>query len=271
MKIMVIDRDRGVADEIESLCKSAGNIGLTIEPIKNKAIESLKNNQYDAVFFDPAPQNDELRTFVIGARRGNPNYTPIVAMSHNLSLDEAQSNGTNDFIQKPFNSDVFIEKLENMHRLVTLNQQLSDESEDFPSRDGIISKSAFNQIFISCLDRADRYGEATYLMFSTIKNIEAIRANHGDETAALICENLKKYTMRIRRVSDIAGRSAQHQICLMLLRPTTPDEPKMAVSRFAESMAEYAELISTKEVRAVVTVSMMELPTGHVIFSKDFE
>ena len=271
MKIMVIDRDRTVVDEIESLCAMMDDVELVIEPIKNNAIENLKKEQYDAVFFDPAPQNDELRGFMIGVRRGNPYYTPIVVMSHNLSFDDAMSNGANDHISKPFDKNIFIQKLENMRRLTQFNTQLCDETEDFPSREGIISKSAFNQIFISCLDRADRYGEETYLTFATIKNIDEIRSKHGDDAAMSVCDNLKKYTMRIRRLSDIAGRTAQHQICLMLVRPANADEPKMAISRFSESMAEYAELIALKDVETVITVSMMRLPSGEIIFTKDFD
>ena len=51
-----------------------------------------------------------------------------------------------------------------------------------------------------------------------------------------------------------AGRTAQHEICLMLMRPANAEEPKMAIKRFADSMAEYAELISTSDVKAVIQV-----------------
>ena len=271
MKVMLIDRDRAVVEEVESICALRDDIDLVIEPIKNNAIESLKKESYDAVFFDPAPQNDELRSFMIGARRGNPSYTPIVVMSHSLNAADVMGGGANDFIQKPFVKEHFTQSLDNMSRLAAFYNQLADESEDFPSREGVISKSAFYQIFISCLDRADRYGEETYLTLATIKNIDDIRTSHGEDVATEICENLKKYTMRIRRLSDIAGRTAKHQLCLMLVRPANADEPKMAISRFSESMAEYAELISTKDAKAIINVSMMKLPSGEMIFSKDFE
>lgn len=271
MKIMLIDRDRETVEAIETICREIGDIELVIEPIKNNAIDTVRTEQYDAVFFDPAPQNDEMRAFLIGVRRGNPHYTPVVLMSHQLTLEEARKTGANDYLQKPFDTEAFRKKIENMKKLGDFHKQLHDESEDFPSKDGVISKSAFNQIFISCLDRADRYGEETYLTFATVKNIDEIRANHGDDAAKEICENLKKYTMRIRRLSDIAGRTAAHQICLMLVRPANADEPKMAISRFADSMAEYAELISTSEVKAVINVSMMALPSGEITYTKDFE
>lgn len=268
---MLIDRDRDVVEQVETICREIGGIDLTIEPIKNNAIDAIKAEKYDAVFFDPAPKNEEMRGLLIGSRRGNPHYTPVIIMSHQLSLDEARAVGANDYIQKPFDAEAFKSKLGNLKKLGEFNRQLMDESIDFPSKDGVISKSAFNQIFISCLDRADRYGEATYLSFATVKNIDSIRAEHGDDVANEICENLKKYTMRIRRLSDIAGRTAENQICLMLTRPANADEPKMAITRFAESMAEYAELISTTDAKAVINVEMMAIPSGQITYSKDFE
>jgi len=163
MKIMLIDRDRDVVEAVEGICREMDGVDLTIEPIKNNAIDAARADHYDAIFFDPAPKNEEMRALMIGVRRGNPNYTPVIVMSHQLSLDESRAAGANDYIQKQFDADGFKKKLENLKKLSGFNKQLADESIDFPSKDGVISKSAFNQIFISCLDRADRYGEETYL------------------------------------------------------------------------------------------------------------
>jgi hypothetical protein len=76
--------------------------------------------------------------------------------------------------------------------------------------------------------------------------------------------------MRIRRLSDIAGRTADEEICLMLTRPANADEPKMAIKRFAESIAEYVELIGVGDAKPVVTVTMMAVPSGEITFEKDF-
>lgn len=269
MKIMIIDRDRLAVEEIESYCNDISGVELVIEPIKNNALDNLRANQFDAVFFDPAPQND-LRPFVIGARRGIAHYNPIIVLSHQLDQQEVRSQGANDILPKPFDIGGFKKRLENMRNLNGLIRHLQDDSIDFPSKDGVISKSAFYQIFISCLDRADRYGEETYLTFASISNIDDIRAEHGDDVANEVCANLKKYTMRIRRLSDIAGHTAPDEICLMLSRPSNADEPKMAINRFVESMEEYADLIPVGDAKPVINVRMMAIPTGEMTFDRDF-
>ena len=44
----------------------------------------------------------------------------------------------------------------------------------------------------------------------------------------------------------------------------------MAISRFAESMAEYAVLIPVGDAKPVIRVTMLAIPTGEVTFEKDF-
>lgn len=268
MKIMVIDRDRDALEEIETICADIPNLELVIEPIKNNAIEMARSTPYDAIFFDPAPQN-EARSFIIGTRRGISHYNPIIVMSHQLD-DNVKKLGANDILSKPFDVTAFKQKLFNMRTLNDLIARLSNEAYDSDSKEGVISKSAFYQIFISCLDRADRYGEESFLTFATISNIEDIRAQHGAKAASEICDNLKKYTMRIRRLSDIAGQTAPEEICLMLMRPASDDEPSMAIQRFSESMDEYIELIGTHDIKPVVNVKMIALPSGLTTFDRDY-
>jgi len=270
MKIMLLDRDRDTVEKFESICEQIPDIELVVEPIKSNAIETARSSRFDGIFFDPAPQNEEMRAFMIGVRRGSSFYTPVVVMSHLLSKEEAFKFGATDFLAKPVDDETLRKTIVNLQNLSQFQTQLQDDSIDFPSKDGVISKSAFLQIFISALDRADRYGEKTFLTLATISNIDDIRAQYGDAMADEICQNLKKYTMRIRRLSDIAGHTAVNQLCLMLMRPANDQEPQMAIERFADSMAEYAELISVGDAKAVVNVKMMAIPSGQVTFDKDF-
>jgi GGDEF domain-containing protein len=156
-----------------------------------------------------------------------------------------------------------------MKNLTDLMTRLQDEHNDFISRDGVISKTAFYQIFMSCIDRADRYGEETFLLFVRIDNIHDITQFYGDQTAEDICEKVKKYTVKIRRLSDIIGRTAPNELCLMISRPMNRNEPVMAVNRFTDSIMEYADLFISGDARGKISVHMMAIPSGRILFSKE--
>jgi len=271
MKILVIDRDRTSLETVESLCSENDNIDLTVETTKNAAMERLKNERFDAIFIDPAPQNDELRPFIIGMRRMCEAYTPIIVTSHKLDEADAKKAGAADILPKPIDRDVFCQLITNIQSFSLFYKKLNDETDHFPSADGVISKPAFNQIFISCLDRADRYGDKTFLMFTRIENIDDIRQKHGPEIANDLCDKLKYYTTKTRRLSDIAGRTGANEICLMLLRPNNDEEPMLAVERLSESIKGCHNLIAVDDVSATVSVSLMAIPSGEILFKKDHQ
>ncbi len=273
MKILVIDRDRTTIDTFETLSKDHENIQLTVETTKTAAMERLKSEDYDAVFIDPAPQNDELRPFIIGIRRVCKTFIPVIVMSHKFSENDARSHGAGDFLPKPIDNDIFVKKLENIKNFTTFNSQLHDDTNHYPSAEGVISKSAFNQIFISCLDRSDRYGDKTFLMFTRIENIDDIQNTHGVEAASQLCDKLKYYTMKTRRLSDIAGRTAHNEICLMLMRPRNDDEPLLAAQRLAETIKGCHNLITLDniDIAPQISVSLMAIPSGEIQFHQNFE
>ena len=268
-KVMVVDRDRDTVDLVETVIDNIGLTQIVFEPVKNKAIEQIREEKFNAVFFDPAPNTEELRAFVIGVRRENKNYVPVTVMSRQVSRDEARACGVNNFLPKPLDLEDFKGKIKNMKNLTDLIARLNDDHGEFVSRDGVISKTALAQIFLSCLDRADRYGEETFLIFVRIDNIHDIESLYGEESAEIISDKLKKYTVKIRRLSDIVGRTAINELCLMIVRPMNKNEPIMAVNRFADSMMEYADLISAGNAKAQISVHMMAIPSGKILFSKE--
>ena len=268
-RIMVVDRDRETVEQIESIMDSLGLTQIVFEPVRNRAIERIREEKFDAVFFDPAPNAEELRAFVIGVRRDNKRYVPITVMSRQMQSDEAKACGVNNFMSKPLDLDDFASKIKSMRNLTDLITRLQDEHNDFVSRDGVISKTAFYQIFMSCIDRADRYGEETYLIFVRIDNIHDLNSFYPEGAAEEICDKVKKYTVKIRRLSDIIGRTAVNELCLMISRPMNKNEPVMAVNRFTDSIMEYADMFVVGDARANVSVHMMSIPSGRIIFSKE--
>lgn len=87
MKILVIDRDTLATQLIRSRLETAGH-NIVEEAVKNNAIERLQREDFDAVFFDPAPLNN-ARPVVLGIRRSVRNYPYIVLTSQTMDAAEA--------------------------------------------------------------------------------------------------------------------------------------------------------------------------------------
>lgn len=263
MKILIIDRDREACENMEAMFQDSG-AELLFEPIKGKAADRLRQGEeFDAVFLDPTPQN-ELRAFIVGVRRTLGTFPPIIITGHDLDRKTVMAAGANNYLAKPFDKETLLTQAKGSARIAGISRLMADEGEDFPSKEGIIAKSAFNQLYITCLDRADRHGERTFIIFSEIINLNEIAANDGQAEADKVAMNLRKNISRTRRTSDIAGHIQKGNFCILLLRPQREDEHLLAAKRFSENLKENHDLISTAKTPAVIRVWVLEIPTGEV-------
>jgi CheY-like chemotaxis protein len=268
MSILIIDRDEHAMDQIAAMLDNH-NIPYEKAMTRDQGIEKLRQQPYDSVIIDPAPQN-EIRPFVMGARRMAKQYPYILMTSRTIDRQKALAGGCNELLEKPLDMAKVEQKVLSAIRLGKMIGRFGDESEDFPSKDGVIAKSAFNQLFLSCLDRADRYGEQSYMIFVAITNNQEILANDGPEAFEKCCMALKKNLARIRRLSDIAAQTAQHEFVLMLMRPQNDEEPFLACNRFAENLQEYHDLISVAPTPAEVSVYLFTAPSGDILVEHKF-
>lgn len=260
MRILVIDRDRLATQMIRTKLEALGH-SVTEETVKNDAIEKLGRETYEAVFIDPAPLTNP-RPVILGIRRSVKNYPYIVLMSHQSTPQEALAAGCNDLLVKPLDGADVERKVKNAQRLVTLVGRIGDESEDFPSAGGVIAKSAFNQLFLSAIDRADRYGERSYLVFISLDNYHEIRENDGPYAADYAVAKMSQYLVRLRRQSDIIAQTGKNEYVLLLQRPQYETEPVEAANRFAEALAQYEDIVSTGATGVKIAVRLLDLPTG---------
>lgn len=263
MTVLIIDRDRA---SIDQLAHTLGERDVPFEVVstRDQGIEALRQKDFDAVIFDPAPQN-EIRPFVLGARRMARKYPYIILTSHTVDHQKALAAGCNDFLAKPMDGIQLHKKIAASQQIGKLILRLNDTSEDFPSKDGVIAKSAFNQLFISCIDRADRYGEQSFIIFIRIENFDEIITAEGQAGLSGPADALKKYITRIRRLSDIAGQLTTHEFALLLFGTSNNDEPFLAANRFAESLRDFHDLISCGKTNAVLNVSLMAIPSGNLM------
>ncbi|MCB1538722.1 MAG: response regulator [Rhodospirillales bacterium] len=261
MNILIIDRDRDSCEHLRGLLEDEGRNRVAVEPIKNSAIELIRKEDFDVIFYDPVPQN-EMRSFIVGVRRSTGAFPPFVLITHNLTRAQALAAGGNAILQKPIDDAKALKAARDAASISKISRLMADESEDFPSKNGIIAKSAFNQLWITSLDRADRHGEESFFIFIEVENLDQIAAKDGAEAAAEVAGNLRKTISRTRRTSDIAGHIRSAQFCLLLSRPSREDEPFLAANRFAESLKENHDLISTTPTRAILKISLLSVPSG---------
>lgn len=261
MKILVVDRDALATQLIRSRLEVKGHT-IVEEPVKNNAIALLEQDAYQAVFIDPAPLNN-ARPVVLGIRRAMRGYPYVVLMSQDIPREEALRAGANEVMTKPLDHKGLEKVMENADRLTSLIKRIGDESEDFPSAGGVIAKSAFNQLFLSCIDRADRYGERSFLVFIGIKNYQEILSMDGAYAAEYASAKLSQYLVRLRRQSDIIAQTGKDEFCLMLQRPMYETEPMEAANRFADALRRFDDICASDNVKVEVVVTLIDLPVGH--------
>jgi len=260
MKIIVVDRDRLASQMINSRLTAQGHQILE-EAVKNDALELIAKEDFDAVLIDPAPLTNP-RPVVLGIRRSVNDYPYIVLMSQEATQEEAIRAGTNDVLKKPIDSEMLDSKIVNAKRLVELVRRIGDESEDFPSAGGVIAKSAFNQLFLSAIDRADRYGEKTFLVFISVCNYYEILEQSGPYAADFAVAKMSQNLVRLRRQSDIIGQTGKNEYALLLQRPQFETEPMEAANRFAEALTKADDIVSTGIIQPQIAIELISLPVG---------
>ena len=263
MKILIVDRDEMATQMLKGKLEPLGH-QIFVETVKNDAVDRLAQETYDVIFLDPAPLTSS-RPIVLNIRRSVGNYPYIILTSEGLEQEEALKAGANDCLPKPYDLGSLDLKMRNANRLLDLVTRIGDDSEDFPSAGGVIAKSAFNQLFLSAIDRADRYGEQTYVLFISMSNYTEILQMDGPYAAEYAVAKLSQYLVRLRRQSDIIGQTAKYEYALLLQRPMYETEPVEAANRFAEALAKYDADMAEGNIPVEITVSLVDLPIGRAV------
>ena len=265
MKILIVDREEVTAQLMTSRLEPLGH-KIVHEPVKNSAVERAGTENFNLIFVDPAPLTS-ARPVILNLRHKAGKYTYIAQMGADITRIEAIKCGANDALSKPISPENLDHAVNNARFLVKQIERIGDDSTDFPSAGGIISKSAFNQLFLSAIDRADRYGERSYVVFIGIRNYQAIYEREGPSEADILAAKLSQYLVRLRRQSDIIAQTESFEFALLLQRPMYETEPKEAANRFAESIGGYEELFEKDGIEPEFYVELIDLPIGSQIIT----
>ncbi len=261
MEILVIDRESLTNQLIASKLEAKGH-KVTVEPGKNQAFEMIKAGNFDCIMLDPAPLS-EARPVVIGVWKNTRTAVKpyLLLLAKEGSTETALLAGTNDVLNKPLSTLDLETKIGNAERLQDITRKLARE-DNVHSVGGVIGKAAFNQLFLSAIDRAFRYAERSLLVFVSITNVDDMNKILGQET---VDDTMKKLTEKMtfmRRQSDVIGRLGFKDFAILLQRPQYESEPIDAINRFTEVLEKFAASFENRDAAPRLTLSLVELPQG---------
>ncbi len=261
MEILVIDRESLTNQLISSKLQAKGH-AVTVEPNKNEAFEKIKTGTVDCIMIDPAPLS-EAKPVVIGIWKSIKTLVKpyILLLSKTATQQDAIMSGTNDVLNKPISSTDIETKVGNAARLMETCRFLMKE-DDMHSKGGMIGKAAFNQLFLSAIDRAFRYAERSFIVFLDMTNYDEIKAAAGAKGAEETVAKLTEKMTFMRRQSDVVGRLGSHNFGILLQRPQYETEPTDALNRFSEILDKFYGTFENKAAAPKVRLTLMELPQG---------
>ena len=266
MRILLVDRDQITNELLGSRLSQLGH-SVTVENVKNDAIERIKQDSFDVVMLDPSPMR-EAQALALNVRRNSVTYPYLLLMgeSDSIDLDAIMQNGCNDFIEKPVDPAALETKLNNASSLLDTFRNLGDTREDFPSAGGVIAKSAFNQLCLAALERGGRYSELSFILTTALENFDEIRALDGLYNAEYSVSKMAHHMARIRRLSDVLGQTRINEYAILLQRAEQQQEAIDAATRFAHNFEELEDFIPPQGHEAKIRIKIMHLPTGYIAF-----
>jgi len=260
MKALIIDHHEASAQILTGKLRERGYEVVYVSK-KAGALDALSQNPFDVIFLDPSPQTS-ARQYVQDIRQRSMSYPYIFLTMEGADSQLALREAVNDVFPKPFSMESLLDKVSNAQRFLKLLEHMRHTSPDFPSAGGVISKSAFLQLFLSSLDRADRYEERSFVITIGISNCQDIRDLDGAYGADYVVAQLSQHLALNRRQSDIVGQTGESEFSLLLLRPLYETEPLDAAKRLTQSLAE-ADLSGEQVFGDIdIAIQLVDLPVG---------
>lgn len=261
MNILVIDRESLTNQLLTSKLVAKGHTVL-VEPNKNEAFEKIKTGKFDCIMIDPYPLS-EPRPVIISIWRNitTPIKPYLMLLSKTATPEEAVVSGANDVLHKPFSTLDIDTKIANAERLMEISQHLAQQ-DNMHSTGGMVGKAAFNQLFLSAVDRSFHYGERSLIVFLNMINYDEIIANEGEEAVRDTTQKLVEKMTLMRRQSDVIGRLGSHDFGILLQRPQYDTEPMDALNRFTETLDKFYQEFENKGAAPKMELSLIELPQG---------
>ena len=153
------------------------------------AIEKIKNNTYDIILMDiQMPEMDGLElTRFIRKNMGEKSNTPIIALTAHATVDEERKcldNGMNDYLSKPYDFNVLLNKLyQNLSKVKIDNMNVVETH-----KEQITSEKLVDFEYLNDFSEGDD---------NFIKNMISLFLNNTPETMQIIMESNKNDDIKI--------------------------------------------------------------------------
>ncbi|MGB1077113.1 MAG: hypothetical protein ACPG05_02305 [Bdellovibrionales bacterium] len=255
MKVLVLVKSQGEADEVASVVETQGHVCASYSDW-DTYIDALRREKHPILLVD---QSFFSEHHVAELRRNSLGYVYIIG----VGVDPAQAlkMGLNSCVPNVSDRNSVAGVIDVASNFLIKYQRLSNEMQDFPSSGGVISKSAFNQLFLSSLDRTGRYGEDSYVLFFSIENYKNIIVDDSEYSARHATARLAYHLSKTRRLSDILAQTDDHEYALLFLSPEYKEEPLEATNRFMATLSriqDYTNGLSPVE----VSLKLYKFPSG---------
>ena len=260
MRVLFINNDELAVNLVKPKIEALGHEVLW-EKIKKEGVERLNHEAFDVLFIDPEPLTTPA-LMIATIRRQLLNFPYIFVISSALEEAEAIAAGANSVFPKPLDPSLVEEKMRFAETMVGAVQNYGDDSIDFPSAGGVIARSAFNQLFLSAMDRGNRYAERAYVLRIYIADPEKISSVEGPYALDYAAAKMSQHLVQTRRQSDIIGQTGKYEYSLLLQRPAFEAEPEQAANRFAESLAQMRDVVQAGQSEMTFIVDLLALPQG---------
>lgn len=271
--VIIIDRDRQASSDLEAILRDAG---LTCHSVLSleEGVATFERTKAAIVFADPKPQ-PTVRPLVIALRRTAAKHTLypyIIGANAENDRNIALKFGTNDLFKKPLDKADIMAQIDNAKRMIRFEAEMARFEHDasVPCAHGFMGRISTAQILLSCIDRADRYGEESYVMSLVIDNADTLINQMGDANYQIAIEALKENLFRRRRRSDLIGQIHPDRLNIIMQRTVNDREPVDATLRMKQVVERFIKDVFPHNI-VKMTFQTMSIPSGRLIADETLE
>jgi PleD family two-component response regulator len=266
MKILIVHPDQPYIDQVSKQLDIQGHESVGCLSWA-QAITELEENVYAIVLVDESYiRHAEYN--VNNLRRSARGYIYVIGLNVAEVASESE-NGFNMSVSQSGDMNVIEKATDTAVQFILRSKQLSNENEDFPSAGGVISKSAFNQLFLGAMNRAGRYSETASVLYVSVENYKNIIVEENEYAAKHASARLAYHLSQTRRQSDILAQTNANEYAILFLRPEYEQEPLDATNRFASTLShikDYTTGLSTVN----ISLRLSSLPSGSIQAEHEF-